>query len=173
MQYKPKEFLIIDGYNIINAWPSLKQLASEDLLCARETLCEKMSEYANFRGIEVIIVFDAYRVKNRSRNFEKKYKSVVVEYTKEDQTADSFIEKLISNMDKRDFIRVATNDWAEQQIVLGKGKSRLSARELRIEVEGANKKIKKTIQNVKARNTLDSLVDKKTLEKLEKLRRGN
>ncbi|MEJ8555218.1 NYN domain-containing protein [Tepidibacter sp. Z1-5] len=167
-----REYLILDGYNIINAWKELKELANESLEIARQKLAEIMVEHASYNGIKVIIVFDAYLVKG-SRNVFKEYENLEVVYTKENQTADSYIEKLISQMNKRDIIKVATNDWAEQQIILGKGAIRISARELRLEVDFAKSKIlKKTLQKKTKKNTLDSLIDEETLSKLEKIRRN-
>ncbi len=167
-----KKYLVIDGYNIINAWEKLKELANESLEIARQKLAEVMVEYASYNGIQVIIVFDAYLVKG-SRSVFKEYENLEIVYTKENQTADSYIEKLISQMNKRDMIKVATNDWAEQQIILGKGAIRISARELKLEVDFAKSKITKKILPKKTKkNTLDSLVDEETLSKLEKIRRN-
>lgn len=167
-----KEYLVLDGYNIINAWKKLKELANESLEIAREKLVEIMVEYASYNGMKVIIVFDAYMVKG-SRHVFKDYENLEIVYTKENQTADSYIEKLISQMNKRNTIKVATNDWAEQQIILGKGAIRISARELELEVDFAKSKIlKKTLQKRSQKNTLDSLVDEETLSKLEKIRRN-
>jgi len=167
-----KEYLVIDGYNIINAWKKLKELANESLEIARQKLVEIMVEYASYNGIKVIIVFDAYLVKG-SRSVFKEYENLEIVYTKENQTADSYIEKLITQMNKRNIIKVATNDWAEQQIILGKGAIRISARELKLEVDFSKSKIlKKTLQKKTKKNTLDSLIDEETLSKLEKIRRN-
>ncbi|SHH43953.1 NYN domain-containing protein [Tepidibacter thalassicus] len=167
-----KEYLIVDGYNIINAWDDLKRIGNENLEYAREKLIELLVEYATFKDIKVIIVFDAYLVKGARQNVEE-YKNLEVIYTKENQTADSYIEKLISQFKRSDVIRVATNDFAEQQIILGKGASRISARELKIEIDFAKQKIRKRTENKKIqKNTLDSIIDKETLSKLEKIRRN-
>jgi Predicted RNA-binding protein containing a PIN domain len=92
-----KEYLVIDGYNIINAWQELKAIARTDLEGARDRLVEIMLEYSAFSGVEVIIVFDAYRVKGGSE-VEIKHPRVTVVYTKENQTADSYIEKVIGEL---------------------------------------------------------------------------
>ena len=83
-----KEYLIIDGYNIINAWSELKNIAENDLEASRDKLVQMMLEYAALTGEDVIIVFDAYRVKKGSGT-KQKYPKVMVVYTKENQTADS------------------------------------------------------------------------------------
>ena len=122
-----KDYLVLDGYNIINAWDDLKNIASVDLDSSRTKLIEIMMEYAAFKGVQVVIVFDAYLVKGcREKIIE--YKNLNVVFTKEHMTADSYIERFISNCKKNYRVKVASSDGAQQQIVLGKGGSRISAR---------------------------------------------
>lgn len=167
-----KEYLIVDGYNIINAFQELKNIANEDLQASRQKLIEIMMEYSAFKGLNIIIVFDAYLVKG-AREYVEEYKNLKVIYTKEHQTADSYIEKCISTLGKYDIVKVATNDWAEQQIVLGKGATRISARELKLELENAKEKIrKKTCEKKVQKNTLEHMLDEETLSKLQKIRRN-
>ena len=140
-------YLIVDGYNIINAWDGLKEISKEDLESAREKLIHYIIE-------------------------ERKYITIV--YTKEHQTADSYIEKYISSLSKYDDIEVATSDYAEQQIILGKGASRISARELKLYVDNAMVKIKEEQERHQQkiqRNFLEERLDKDILSKLEKIRR--
>ena len=102
-------------------------------------------------------------------------KYITVVYTKEHQTADSYIEKYITFLSKYDVVKVATNDYAEQQIVLGKGASRISARELKLDIEDAKNKIRsKQIGSERKiqRNWLEDRLDKETLSKLENIRRN-
>ena len=166
-------YLIVDGYNIINAWEQLKEISKTDLEGAREKLIHYIIEYAQFTGKKAIIVFDAYNVKNSKEKVEER-KHVTVVYTKEHQTADSYIEKYISSLSKYDAIEVATSDYAEQQIVLGKGATRVSARELKLYVDSTMGKIQeeqrkhhKKIQ----RNFLEDRLDEDILSKLENIRR--
>ncbi|MEG2985584.1 MAG: NYN domain-containing protein [Peptostreptococcaceae bacterium] len=174
MRRNIKHYVIVDGYNIINAWDELKDIAKDDLENAREKLISEIIEYAEFTGRKAIIVFDAYNVKkSREKVEERKYITVV--YTKEHQTADSYIEKFITSLSKYDDVKVATNDYAEQQIVLGKGASRISSRELKLDLDHAKSKIRqknssfgKKIQ----RNWLEERLDKETLSKLENIRRN-
>lgn len=175
MKKKYRDYLIVDGYNVINAWGELKEISKKNLEESREKLNEILSEYASFKGVYTIVVYDAYKVKNsiyrevESGNFK-------VVYTKEKQTADSYIEKLIAEFGPKKHlnIRVATDDMVEQQMVLGKGASRISTRELLIEIENSRKKIgKKTKTTNVSKNTLDSIVDSETLEKLERIRKGS
>lgn len=174
MKRKINHYLIIDGYNIINAWDDLKHIAIDDLDAAREKLINIIIEYAEFSGQKSIVVFDAYNVKNSMEKVEKR-KYITVVYTREHQTADSYIEKLMTSLSKYDVVKVATNDYAEQQIILGKGASRLSARELKLDVEEAKTKMKSkqiTSERKIQRNWLEDRLDEETLSKLENIRRN-
>lgn len=166
-------YLIVDGYNIINDWEELKKIAADDLETAREKLIDYIIEYSQYHGKRAIIVFDAYRVKNSRENIEdRKYIKIV--YTKEHQTADSYIEKFISTLSKYDKVEVATSDYAEQQIILGKGATRISARELKLYVDQALVKIKEKQQSDRSRiprNSVAEQLDNITLSKLENIRR--
>ena len=105
----------------------------------------------------------------------EKRKYITVVYTREHQTADSYIEKLITSLSKYDVIKVATNDYAEQQIILGKGAIRVSSRELKLDIEEAKTKIKSRQTNSDRkiqRNWLEDRLDKETLSKLENIRRN-
>ena len=174
MKRKINHYLIIDGYNIINAWEDLRRISIDDLDESREKLIDIIVEYAEFSGQKAIVVFDAYNVKNSMEKVEKR-KYITVVYTKEHQTADSYIEKLITSLSKYDVVKVATNDYAEQQIILGKGASRVSARELKLDIEDAKTKIKsKQLSSGRKiqRNWLEDRLDKETLSKLENIRRN-
>ncbi|MDU7905075.1 MAG: NYN domain-containing protein, partial [Peptostreptococcaceae bacterium] len=149
-------------------------IAIDDLDAAREKLINIIIEYAEFSGQKAIVVFDAYNVKNSMEKVEKR-KYITVVYTREHQTADSYIEKLMTSLSKYDVVKVATNDYAEQQIILGKGASRLSARELKLDVEEAKTKMKSkqiTSERKIQRNWLEDRLDEETLSKLENIRRN-
>lgn len=174
MRRNKKDYLIVDGYNIINAWDELKDISITDLEHAREKLIDAIIEYAEFTGRLGIIVFDAYNIKSCKEKIEKR-KNITIVYTKEHQTADSYIEKFIGSLSKYDDVKVATNDYAEQQIVLGKGASRITSRELKLDLENAKSKIKeKNTSSYKKiqRNWLEDRLDKETLSKLENIRRN-
>ncbi|MCH1958824.1 NYN domain-containing protein [Romboutsia hominis] len=173
MRRNVKSYLIIDGYNIINAWDELKDIAQTSLESAREKLIDIIIEYAEFTGRKAIIVFDAYNVKHSRETVEDR-KYITVVYTREHQTADSYIEKFINTLSRYDDIKVATNDYAEQQIILGKGATRISARELKLDLDKAKSNIReKNSSNQKKiqRNWLEERLDKETLSKLENIRR--
>lgn len=167
------KYLIVDGYNIINAWEELKEISKTDLEHSREKLIDIITEYSSFTGREAIIVFDAYNVKNSREKIEKR-KNVSIVYTKEHQTADSYIEMYMEKLSKYDDVKVATNDYAEQQIVLGKGATRISSRELKIDVYNIKSKINEKNKNSKGkiqRNYLEDRLNLDVLSKLEKIRR--
>ncbi|NBI08046.1 NYN domain-containing protein [Senegalia massiliensis] len=172
MAKNKKEYLFIDAYNIINSWAKLKELSRLSLDTARNELIEIMSEYQSFTGINVIIVFDAHLVKGSNTKEEDVYGLSVV-YTKEHETADRYIERKLDQMGRNKIVRVATSDWTEQQVVLGRGGTRISARELEIEVNRVKISIKKQKEKeVKyKKDSLGERLNKEILEKFEKIRR--
>jgi uncharacterized protein len=166
------DILIVDGYNIIGAWPELRKLKNVDFAEARKILIEKMAEYQAITGYRVIVVFDAHLV----HGTEKKSKNHKVEviFTRENETADERIEKLAKELnDRRTQIHVATSDYTEQWAIFGQGALRKSARELLTEMglieKGIEKKVKKTYQ--KKSSAKIPLTDE-MVEIFEKWRRG-
>ncbi len=142
--YTGPEYLLVDGYNIIFAWDSLKKLAEDSLDSARARLTQILGNYQGYRGCEVILVFDAYKVKGQHREVEREGNISIV-YTKEAETADSYIERVSHDLSKNHRVRVATSDRLEQIIVLGNGAQRISAREFEHEVKLAEETIRKFI----------------------------
>ncbi len=120
------EFVLVDGYNIIFAWDDLKKLAAGSLDLAREKLIERLRNYQGFMQNAVIVVFDAYKVKNNPGSVQH-LGGVSVVYTKEAETADMYIERATYDLSKRHHVRVATSDGAEQMIILGNGALRVPA----------------------------------------------
>ncbi|WP_101773868.1 NYN domain-containing protein [Peptostreptococcus faecalis] len=173
-RFVPRKILIVDGYNIINAWPKLKKISEDDLEASREILIGHIMEYANIKGYEAYVVFDAYNVKGLDEKIEH-FHDVEVVFTRENQTADSYIEKFISTLSKYDEVAVATSDYAEQQIVLGKGFSRVSARELVNDFSKFKENIRKSSTSKAKRydsmNRLENKIDSEIFEKLERIRR--
>jgi translation elongation factor EF-G/predicted RNA-binding protein with PIN domain len=141
-----EEYLLVDGYNIIHAWDDLSRLAREDLDGARRRLMDILSNYQGWRKCRIILVFDAYKVKGNPGSVEK-YHNIHVVYTKEAETADMYIEKTTYDIAKEHRVRVATSDGLEQLIILGHGAARLSARELRFEIDQAERQIRDIIEN--------------------------
>jgi len=139
--------LIVDGYNIIGAWPQLRALKDQDRMDeARDLLIAKLAEYQGFSGIKTIVVFDAYTVPGIGRT-QKDFR-IDVYFTKEKETADEKIEKLVYEFfDKNRQIYVATSDYTSQRVIFGQGALRKSARELLLDIESIGKEIEKKVKS--------------------------
>ena len=160
-----KEYLLVDGYNIIFAWEELKKIARDNLDAARKALCDLLCNYQGYKKCEVIAVFDAYRVKGNPGSVEK-YHNIHVVYTKEAETADAYIERTTYELGRKYRVKVATSDGPEQLIILGHGALRLSASNFREEVE----RVEGQITQVLARNNQNNKTGavRAALEKAQK-----
>ncbi|MCR5019591.1 TetM/TetW/TetO/TetS family tetracycline resistance ribosomal protection protein [Ruminococcus sp.] len=143
------EYLLVDGYNIIFAWDDLKKQAAESLDLARSTLINRLSSFQGCRGCEMIIVFDAYRVKEPEHI--DKAGSVSVVYTKEAETADTYIERTAHQLAKDHRVTVATSDGLEQVIIMGSGARRMSASDLKHEVESSERAVREYIEKLNSK----------------------
>ena len=139
-----RNVLIVDGYNVIFAWDSLKELAETDLEGARIALMDMLSNYAGYTGCELILVFDAYRVKD-GKGERSDYHNIHVVYTKENETGDLYIERLTHEMGKNDAVKVVTSDGLIQISALRAGVLRMSASEFHKELERVSKLIRDAI----------------------------
>lgn len=128
-----EKYLLVDGYNIIFAWQELKELSKLNLDSARMKLLDIMCNYQGYKGMTLIVVFDAYKVQG-GRGSVQKYHNIHVIYTKEAETADQYIEKAVHQLGKKHDVTVATSDALEQMIIWGEGAKRMSARELEEEI---------------------------------------
>lgn len=166
------EYLLVDGYNIIHAWSELRKIAKEDLEGARQKLIHILSDYQGYKQINVIVIFDAYRIKGGTGE-QYRYNNVDIVYTKETETADHFIEKVAHKIGRTNKVRVATSDRLEQIIILGKGATRVSARELQIEINELKKlQRQKYIENRPPKNNpLEDNLPSDILEWMEKFKR--
>lgn len=144
------DYLLVDGYNIIFAWDELREIAAADINAARETLINVLSNYQGVRKCHLIVVFDAYKVKGGVGSVEKRHGMHIV-YTKEAETADMYIEQASYDLSRKHRVRVATSDGMEQMIILGHGAERLSATELKWEVEQATRHIEDVIRSLQNR----------------------
>ncbi|MCM1524959.1 MAG: TetM/TetW/TetO/TetS family tetracycline resistance ribosomal protection protein [Ruminococcus sp.] len=138
------EYLLVDGYNIIFSWEELKNIARDNLDAARSSLINILCNYQGFKQCELILVFDAYKVKGNHRETERVCNISVV-YTKEAETADMYIEKVTHELAKTRRVRVATSDGTEQLIILGNGAYRVSSAEFHEEVKAVEKAIRSII----------------------------
>lgn len=139
-------YLLVDGYNIIFAWDDLKEAAEQSLDLAREMLINRMANYRGFTQCRLILVFDAYKVKDNPGEVEEIH-GISVVYTKEAETADMYIEKVTHELGRKHRVRVATSDNLEQLIILGAGAVRVSAAEFQREVEEAEDEIRKYLSS--------------------------
>ncbi len=166
------DWLVVDGYNVINAWKELSVLASESLDHARQKLLERLASYGAFRDLRVVIVFDAYERTGEAVLEESA--AVLIVFTAAGETADSYIERLAYEVVRRgETVYVVTNDWAEQLTVLGAGAYRRSARELIDDCRRAEREMEseKRAKRDLGRSEIGSRLEKDIWEKLEKWRR--
>lgn len=167
------EYLIVDGYNVINAWKEFAQLRQVNLEHAREMLIAGVSEYAAFKGYRAVVVFDAQEVVGLAAT--EKIHGIEVVFTNEGETADSWIERRAYELGRTKVkVFVVTSDYAEQINVLGAGAYRISSREFREQYYKAKKEIAARLRlpdRKLNRNELGGRVSGHVLEHLEKLRR--
>lgn len=165
-----EEYLLVDGYNIIFAWPELRSIAEDNMDGARIKLLDCLTNYQGIRKCQIIVVFDAYRVQGYREDITY-YHNIYVVYTKEAQTADHYIEKFVHDHHAKYHITVATSDALEQIIIRGKGASLLSARELKEEIERTNERVMQAYQDkqIVERNYLIDTVPEETKQQIEKL----
>ncbi len=168
-----KEYLLVDGYNIIFAWEELNELAKASIDAARNKLMDILSNYQGFIGCTLILVFDAYKVKGNQGEVQK-YHNIYVVYTKEAETADQYIEKTTHEIGRKYKVTVATSDALEQVIVMGQGAYRISARDFYEEVERTEKQIREINERERGekRNYLLDYARKEDAREMEKVRLG-
>ncbi len=136
--------MLVDGYNVIFAWNDLKELAKTTIDGAREKLLNILCNYQGYKKCEVIVVFDAYKVKGGVGEVDK-LNNINIVYTKEAETADSYIEKVTKKLAKNNRVKVVTSDGLEQLIIMGNGCLRVSSQEFYQEVKEAENNIREII----------------------------
>ena len=168
-----KEYLLVDGYNIIFAWEDLNELSKINIESARNKLMDRLSNYQGYKKMTLILVFDAYKVKGNPGSVMK-YHNIYVVYTKEAETADQYIEKTVHEIGRKYQVTVATSDTLEQVIILGQGGNRLSAANLLEEVEEVEAEISKKVQKKtsKEKNYLFDHLDEEMADLMEEVRLG-
>ncbi len=186
-----REFILVDGYNVIFAWKELAEIANINIDSAREKLLEILSNYQVFKAVDMILVFDAYRLKGHkteiieydtgkvskyiknseeSVDLENKKKLYIV-YTKEAETADRYIEKTAHELGRKCKVTVVTSDNMEQVIIRSQGCLLMSALEFYEEVKKTEKDIRENIDYSNSTQTRKSyLLDGIDEEELKKLR---
>lgn len=144
--YIGPEYLLVDAYNIIFAWESLKAAAADSIDLARTQLINRLINYRAVKGCELIAVFDAYKVKGGTGSIES-VNGISIVYTKEAETADTYIERVSHELAKNHLVRVATSDGPEQMIIVGNGALRLSASAFEKEIEAVERSIEEYLSN--------------------------
>ncbi len=151
------EYLLVDGYNILFAWFDLNNATNETLDVAKNYLITRLSSYKEMRSCEIIIVFDAYKVKGGLGSYERVGNLDVV-YTKEAETADTYIERTARDISKKNYtVKVATSDRLEQVIIFGDGAFRISANEFLKDIELAEEKLNDIMQNLSEHQPLTEI----------------
>ena len=168
-----KEYLLVDGYNIIFAWEELKELADVNIEAARNKLMDILCNYQGFKKCVVILVFDAYKVEGYALEIQK-YHNIHVVYTKEAETADQYIEKVVHEIGRKYHVTVATSDGVEQVVTLGQGGTLISAREFQEEIEITRRQIREEYEKRKenGKNYLFDHMDEALAEEMEEVRLG-
>lgn len=141
---RKKEYIIVDGYNLIFAWEGLAALAKENFDAARHVLTDILCNYRGYTKCELVLVFDGYKVKGNAGE-KSDYNGVHLVYTKENETGDMYIEKLVEEVGKNYSVRVVTSDNLIQVSALRAGVLRMPAREFIKEIERVNDQIKEII----------------------------
>lgn len=163
----------MDGYNVISSWPELKNIKEYSYESARSKLIDLLLNYSAFMGCKIILVFDAHMVKG---SIEKKEKmgNLIVVFTKYEETADSYIERIVNNIGRKSEIYVVTSDALEQQLIFQRGANRVSSLEFHNWIDSEKKKISKQCENknISNKNLFAESIDSVSAEKLEKIRRS-
>lgn len=136
-----EDYVIVDGYNVIFAWDTLRELSEHNIDSARGKLMDILSNYQGYMKCKLIVVFDGYKVKdNKGERFP--YDDIEVVYTKEGETADAHIEKLTHELARKHKVTVVTSDGLEQIVTMGQGAIRMSSRDFKLEVERVNEHLR-------------------------------
>lgn len=170
---KIQEYLLVDGYNVIFAWDDLKELAAVDIGAARDKLMDILCNYQGFKKCVLILVFDAYKVEGYALEIQK-YRNIHVVYTKEAETADQYIEKVVHHIGRKYHVTVVTSDGVEQVITMGQGGTRVSSRDFLEEVRLTEKLIREEAEKHRenGRNYLFDHMDEELVKEMEEVRLG-
>ena len=167
------EYLLVDGYNIIFSWEELNELAKVNVESERTKLMDILSNYQGYKKMNLILVFDAYRVEGGQGSVQK-YHNIYVVYTKEAETADQYIEKTVHAIGRKYNVTVATSDALEQVIILGQGGRRMSAHDLEEEIAAMRREIREqyTEKRAEGKNYLFDHLNDEMSDLMEDVRLG-
>lgn len=166
--------IFVDGYNVINSWPELKKIKEYSYEVARISLIDSLQNYSSYKDCKIFIVFDAHKVPGA---LEKKDRvgNLIIVFTKDGETADSFIERNVNDIGRKTEVFVVTSDSLEQQTVFQRGAVRMSSIEFYREIEKIENNIRKKSEKLKEkqRNSLEDNIEKDVRDKLERIRRSH
>ena len=169
MALNRRNITIIDGYNVINAWPNLSDISKTSLESARENLIDELAEYKSMSGEEIIIVFDAYNLDRPKETISEKFGMKIV-FTKRYQTADTYIEKQILKISQKHNLKVVTDDGQIQILASNKGAARMTSTELKAEIFNNRRKINRRKKQDFNRNFDSFPLSKEMIEKIDQIK---
>ncbi|WP_262121328.1 NYN domain-containing protein [Anaerococcus sp. Marseille-Q5996] len=169
MALNRRNITIIDGYNVINAWPNLSDISKTSLESARENLIDELAEYKSMSGEEIIIVFDAYNLDRPKETISEKFGMKIV-FTKRYQTADTYIEKQILKISQKHNLKVVTDDGQIQILASNKGAARMTSSELKAEIYNNRRKINRRKKQDFNRNFDSFPLSKEMIEKIDQIK---
>ena len=166
--------IFVDGYNVINSWPDLKQKKDVSFEGARQSLIDKLHNYGVFKECRILIVFDAHKVPGSVEKKEEINNNISVVFTKDGETADSYIERHVNEIGRKHEVVVVTSDNLEQQTIFQRGAVRMSSIEFYNEILKVEKIINKKADRIKInhRNIISDNINEDVVKKLEEMRRG-
>ena len=164
-----RNITIVDGYNVINAWPNLSDISKSSLESARVKLIDELAEYKSMTGEEIIVVFDAYNLDRPKETISEKYGMKIV-YTKRFQTADTYIEKQIIKIGRKHNLKVVTDDGQIQVLVSNKGATRMTSSELKAVIFNNRRKLHRKRKKDFSRNFDSFPLSKEMMEKIDQIK---
>lgn len=166
--------VFVDGYNVISSWSELREIKEYSLDSARQKLIDYLQNYATYKGYKIFVVFDAHMKSGSIQKKEKISDNIFEIFTKEGETADSYIERAVNNIGRKIEVCVITSDSLEQQLIFQRGAIRMSSLEFYFEVKEAEERIRNKTkkQYFERKHLLEDRIEQEILEKLEKIRRS-
>lgn len=168
------KIIFIDGYNVLNSWPNLKEGKNDSFDGRRLKLINILHNYGSYNDSKIIVVFDGHKVAGNIENKEDINKNLSIIFTKDGETADGYIEREVHNLGRRYEVYVVTSDWLEQQTIFQRGAVRMSSLEFYNEVMSTEHRIRKRTldDRMLTKNHLQDNLDGDVLQKLEEIRRS-
>ncbi|MFX0548487.1 NYN domain-containing protein [Hathewaya histolytica] len=167
------KIIFVDGYNVINSWPNLSKIKKDNFEGARQKLIDILQNYASYKGHKIFLVFDAHLVKG-ALEYKERVGNLIIIFTKNGETADSYIERSVNEVGRKLDVCVVTSDSLEQQLIFQRGATRKSSIEFYHEINQINNRITNKINSnyAEQRNLIEDELDEDIINVLEKIRRS-